>query len=527
MILNTSEHCDAEMDVEQVDMERKSLTLPTEIIHLIQCHLHLGDLHKCRLISSQWNDVAMTRLRAFAVLTRRGMQRRWDPRIASVQNYQLWRELPHSPYWIKDHPAPYANPPVEEISIGLHHPDECRSSRVRYQVGLMRGCPPKHLQDFGLPKHLPVLKITLQGSPLFENCWRIEDDPFETPFGVPTPIYGYKVANPHGQRNGQPRRDPYTYGEEAIRPDDLTVQFVLCGYSIIIDSVVETIGKLILYNVPFNYGEVSDNVCKPFYHKVEEMVWILTYPGRCKLGELCNDVGECLDHANSIVDYKVKDLVRLIPPAETSRLKKITLVFKQKDPSMQWDAGCSHSGKRGAWWAEKLLRNLSREFAKAEYWHLTLNFVNLECLSLPGVRRIKMRQKYAKTGTPSAFKLFWPDRPTPHGYHGELDVAMMDARISALMTASVITPGRRLSREEWGLTFDRMTFTTMQEWIESGDAYGVLSERETARWAEYWKLGRKSYLARYPDLPSYCSDEHHYYVSDEEGSEGGRYKLAV
>lgn len=479
--------------------------LPTEILHGVLSHLHLDDLNACRLVSAKFNDVAMERLRAFAVLNRRGMQRRWEPCSAMSQHPRLFRPgpRPRGPYWLDTaHPAQDKTPAVQEVSIGLHHPDECAS--FQFNQSLM--FDPRASPAFALPRHVPVLKITLQGGPLIENFWRREDDPACTPFGGPQPIYGYKMASPHGERTGVPRREPYTDGVEAVRPDDLTVQFRSCGFSDMVGKSVETIDKLVLYNVPFNYGEVADGVCHPFFDKVEEMVWIITYPGRCKIGEHCNDVGHCADHANSIVDYKVTDLLRLIPPAGTSRLKKVTLVFKQKYPGMRWDNGCKHRGKRGAWWAEELLGNLARELAKPMYGHLALEFVNLECLSRSGDRSVSGFSK-----SPNPGRKFMPSFMDEAGLtsgqsvHGELDAVMKKAHFDAL----VANPN--LPLKDIQFLSDQLSFSTMQDFIGSGDSYGVFTEKETLRWIQFLKLGPEAFSFFYPSPHDFFTDEHRYY----------------
>lgn len=495
----------------EINMEEpKCSALPAEILHRIMDELHLDDLHKCRLVSSQWNDVAMEHLRGFAVLNRRSLQRRWDPSSAGLQARRLWRPRPGQPtmYWLDtNHPAQSVNPPVKEVSIGLHHPEECAAFHKTY----VDGPPPKLGAECGLPPHLPALKITLQGSPLFENFWRIEDDPEGTPFAKPEPIYGYKVANPHGERIGVPSRQAYTDGAEAVRPDDLTVQFTHCGFSDTVGKQVDTICTLVLYNVPFMHGEVSDAVYDCLHHKAAEMVWVLTYPGRCKLGEHCNDIGQCGDHANEVVDYKVRDLLRIIPTRKDSRLRRVTVVFKPKDPSMKWDRGCHHSGRRGAWWAEELLGNLAHELARPEYAHVSFEFVNLECLSLnktwrPG-RDIPppLRRKYVPPYLMGGASV---SESTEHSPHAELDVVMRKAHFDALADNPDVTLKDLPARTK------QLGFSTMQDWVQSGGSYGILSERETIRWKEFWRLGPEVYHHHYGSQHDYYTSEHHYFPAE-------------
>lgn len=427
--------------------------LPAELMHMAMSLLELDDLHKCRRVSRRWNDLATEELRSFAVLNRSRLQRRWDPEAAKdgESNTSLWCRSfhPSNEYWLGPfHPARTRTPPLREISVGTHHPVECHHLSTEEEDGSHRLLDAaKNPYNYGLPRRLPVLKISLQSSPLFENFWRIEDDPDCTPFERPTPIHGYKVANMHGEYIPTPS-SPYTDGVNAVRPDDLTVQFTHCGFIDLLGAHVDTIGKLVLYNVPFMYGEVSDSVYDSFHHKVEAMVWILTYPGRCKNMPFCNDMGLCGEHATGIPDYKAKDLARIIPTGKERRLKKVTIVFKPKDPSMKWDKGCFHRSRRGAWWAPKLLGNLAIELAKPKYAGIEFEFVNLDCLSLtkawkPG-RKIEpqTRKKYL----PEWMQLFLGSRRTVLSLASTLSLTA--PRVSRTTTPCLMTPRwrRRTSR---------------------------------------------------------------------------------
>lgn len=489
--------------------QRKRLTLPTELLHMIMFDLELDDLHKCRLICRSWNDAATAELRSFAVLNRGRVQRRWDPEAAkSGETYTpFWSHFSNA-YWLHPfHGSRLRQPPLKEISIGLHHPRECQHLSTEEEVGISKLLEAaKNPYNYGLPSHLPVLKITLQSSPLFENYWRIEDDPDCTPFEQPTPIYGYKVANMHGEYIATPSKQPYTDGVNAVRPDDLTVQFTHCGFSDLVGAQVNTIGKLVLYNVPFMYGEVSDAVYDRFHHKVEEMVWVLTYPGRCKVSFECNDMGLCGEHATGIPDYKAKDLARIIPTDKDRRLKKVTIVFKPKDPSMKWDKGCRHRERRGAWWAPRLLGNLARELAKPEYAGIDFEFVNLDCLSLlhawkPGrVIEPQIRRKYLPE--------WLRNMPGLESYgdeiclHAELDGIMRMAYHDAMWE------NPEVEIEEVNLRSTQLSFTTMKDWVESERAYGILTAKEIFRYKEFWRLGPEKYYYQYPHSHNFFTDEH-------------------
>lgn len=486
--------------------------LPTELLHMTMDHLQLDDLHKCRLVCKKWNDVATEQLRSFAVLNRSRVQRRWDPEAAKEGEgiQSLWSNLhfPANMYWLSPHhPSRFRRPPLKEVSIGLHHPEDCWHLTTETEDGGKRVLDQnKILDDFKLTRHVPVLKITLQGSPLYENYWRIEDDPEGTPFDNPTQIHGYKTANMHGERLDVPSKQPYTDCARAVRPDDFTAQFTHCGFSDLIGDQVDTIGKLVMYNVPFMYGEGSDAVYESFHHKVEEMVLILTYPGKCKLTTCCNDLGECEDETAGIPDYKAKDLARIIPSGKKHRLKKVAIVFKPKDPSMKWDKGCFHRGRRGAWWAPELLGNLARELAKPEYAGIDFEFVNLDCLSLtpswkPG-RKIepKIRRPYLPEWLRNNPDLsHYGDEPCPHA---ELDAAMRLGHFDGMTEHSGV------STEDVSDRQDQLTFTTMQDWVESGDAYGILTAKETFRYKEFWRLGPEKHYYEYPHSHDFFTNEH-------------------
>lgn len=71
--------------------------------------------------------------------------------------------------------------------------------------------------------------------------------------------------------------------------------------------------------------------------------------------------------------------------------------------------------------------------------------------------------------------------------------------------------------EDISLHSTQLSFTTMQDWIESGDAYGVLTAKETFRYREFWRLGPEKFYYAYPHSHDFFTDEHRHRPDETRG----------